>query len=204
MCLELGNLSQINVGRIWPVPTVTLLSPSFTMVSSIWPVPIWPVSYPCSPPLVSNKAGSDPRCAQKKCTPGRVTSFGRPISIYEILRAKLKAVAWIGNGQMTLKVKVSYPHFQYQPVILHNQHHKRVQRCMFGANLMIPVPIRDELSRGQNEFPSILSQNGQNNLKGQSQWPPISIADESIPCCMFGANLEITPQICGEYIVRTR
>ena len=120
------------------------------MVSSIRPIPISvydPFLTLAVHPLVSNKAGSDPRsqslatvfiiifvfpsprppslykeggrgdgntkiiiktvasdCAQKKCTPGRVTSLGRPRSIYEILRAKLNAVSWLGNGQMTLKV----------------------------------------------------------------------------------------------------
>ena len=69
---------------------------------------------------------------------------------------------------------------------------------MFGANLVILVPIYDELSRGQAEFPIILSQNGQNDLEGQGQWPLFSIATESIPWCMFGANLVIPAQIYDE------
>ena len=69
---------------------------------------------------------------------------------------------------------------------------------MFGANLVILVPIYDELSCGQAEFPIILSQNSQNDLEGQGQWTLFSIATESIPWCMFGANLVIPAQIYDE------
>ena len=65
---------------------------------------------------------------------------------------------------------------------------------MFGANLVFLAQIADELSRGQAEFPRILSQNGQNDFEGQAQWPPF----ESIPWCMFDANLEFPAQICEE------
>ena len=73
-----------------------------------------------------------------------------------------------------------------------------ITRCMFGANLVIPALICDELSCGQTKFPRILSQNGQNDLEGQGQWPPFSIPAESIPWCLFGANLVIPAQICDE------
>ena len=53
---------------------------------------------------------------------------------------------------------------------------------------------------GQAEFPGILSQNGQNDLEGQSQWPPLSMPAESIPGCMFGANLMILAQIYDELL----
>ena len=54
--------------------------------------------------------------------------------------------------------------------------------CMFGAILVIPDQICDELLCGQGtvcgrtdgrqaEFPRILSRNGQNDLEGQCQWP---------------------------------
>ena len=69
---------------------------------------------------------------------------------------------------------------------------------MFGANLVILAQIYDELSRGQAGFPRILSQNWQNDLEDHSQWSPFSIAAESIPRCMFGANLVILDQICDE------
>ena len=36
--------------------------------------------------------------------------------------------------KMTLKVKVNYPYFQYQPRV-----------CMVGANLVIPAQICEEL-----------------------------------------------------------
>ena len=55
--------------------------------------------------------------------------------------------------------------------------------------------INYELSHGQAEFPRILSKNGQNDLEGHGQWPPFSIPAESIPGCMFGANLVILAQI---------
>ena len=70
--------------------------------------------------------------------------------------------------------------------------------CMFTANLVILAQICDELSRKQATFPTILSQNGQNDLEGQGQWPPFSIPNKCIPGCMFGANLVILAQICDE------
>ena len=70
--------------------------------------------------------------------------------------------------------------------------------CMFGANLVILAQIYDELLCGQAEIPRILSQNCQNDLEGQGQSPPFSIPAESIPRCMFGANLVIWDQICDE------
>ena len=73
-----------------------------------------------------------------------------------------------------------------------------IHECMLGGNLVILAPICDELSRGQAEFPRILSHNGQNDLEGQGQWPLFSIPAESIPWCMLGANLVIVAQICDE------
>ena len=67
---------------------------------------------------------------------------------------------------------------------------------MFAANLVILAQTRDELSRGQAEFPRILSQKGQNDLDGQ--WPLFSIPAESILWCMVGENLVIPAQICDE------
>ena len=69
---------------------------------------------------------------------------------------------------------------------------------MFGANLVILAEICDELSHRQAKFPRILSQNGQNDLEGQGQWSPFSIPTESVPWCMFGANLVIPAQMCDE------
>ena len=71
--------------------------------------------------------------------------------------------------------------------------------CVFGANLLILAQIYHELLLGQAEFLRIPSQNGQNDLEGQGQWPPFSIPTESIPGCMFGANLVIPAQICNEW-----
>ena len=50
---------------------------------------------------------------------------------------------------------------------------KSILWCMYGANLVIPAQIRDELLRGQSEFPRIPSPNDQNDIEGQCQWPPI-------------------------------
>ena len=66
---------------------------------------------------------------------------------------------------------------------------------MFGANLMILAQIYELLSHRNVKFPRIPSQNDQNDLESHSQWPPFSIPAESIPECMFGANLVILAQI---------
>ena len=71
---------------------------------------------------------------------------------------------------------------------------------MFGAHLVIVAQICDVLSHGQAKFPWILSQNGQNDLKGQGQWPPFSIIAEGIPGCMFCANFVILAHIYDELL----
>ena len=76
---------------------------------------------------------------------------------------------------------------------------KTIPWCMFGANLVIPAQIWDELLRGQAEFPRILCQTGQNDFEGQYQWPLFSIPAESKPWCTFGANVWILAQICDEF-----
>ena len=56
-----------------------------------------------------------------------------------------------------------------------------------------------KLSWRQVKFHRILIQNGQNDLEGQGHWPPCSlISAESVPGCMFGANLMIPAQIFDE------
>ena len=69
---------------------------------------------------------------------------------------------------------------------------------MFGANFVILAQICGELSCGQAEFPRILSQNGQNDLEGQGQWPSFSKPADSISGYMFGANLVIPAQTSDE------
>ena len=69
---------------------------------------------------------------------------------------------------------------------------------MFGANLVILAQICDDLWHGLVKFPRILSQNDQNDLEDQGQWRLFSKPTESIPGCMFGANLVIPAQICDE------
>ena len=73
---------------------------------------------------------------------------------------------------------------------------------MFGTNLVIATQIHYKLSRGQNEFPRILNQNGKNDLEGQGQWPLFSIPTPTIPGCMSGANFVILTQICDELACR--
>ena len=46
---------------------------------------------------------------------------------------------------------------------------------------------------------TILSQNGQNDLENQSQWLLFSIPNESIPGCMFGAQLVIPDKSVMSY-----
>ena len=75
---------------------------------------------------------------------------------------------------------------------------KIIARCIFGAHLVILSQIHWKLSHRQAKFPKILSQNGRHDLEGQSQWPPFSIPAESIPGCIFDANLVILAQICDE------
>ena len=118
---------------------------------------------------------------------GRVAPLGRPISVY---KSDVECHFVSVNGQMALKVKVNASHFQYQTA--------RIPRCIFGANLVILAQIHQKLLRGQAEILRILSQNGQNDLEGQGQWPPLSIPAESITECMFGANLVILAQIHDE------
>ena len=86
-------------------------------------------------------------------------------------------------------------HSQWPPFSIRAE---RIPRCIFGANLVILAQIHYKLSCRQAKFPRIPSQNGQNVLEGQGQWPPFSILANSIPGCMFGANLVILAQICDE------
>ena len=94
------------------------------------------------------------------------------------------------NGQNDLDGQCLWPPFSIQA--------DSIPGCMFGANLVILAQICDESSRGRAKFPKILSQNGQNDLEGQGEWPPFSIPAESIPGRMFGANLVIPAQTCDE------
>ena len=98
------------------------------------------------------------------------------------------------NGQNDLEDQGQWPPFSIPA--------ESIPWCMLGANSVILAQICDELSCGQAEFPTILSQNGQNDLESQGQWPPFSIPVESIPGCMFGANLAILAQICDELSCR--
>ena len=85
--------------------------------------------------------------------------------------------------------ELSYGQAEFPRILSQNGHHdlESQSQCppfsmptdsipgyMFGANLVILTQICDELSYGQAEFPRILSQNGQNDLEGQGQWPPFS------------------------------
>ena len=74
-----------------------------------------------------------------------------------------------------------------------------------GANKQRPIIlalIDYKLSCRQAKFPRILSPDGQNDLEGQSQWPPFSIPAKRIPGCIFRTNLMIPAQICNELSCR--
>ena len=96
------------------------------------------------------------------------------------------------NGQNHLEVQGQWPPFSIPA--------RSIPGCMFGTKLVILAHSCKELSCGQAKFPKILSQNGKNDLKGQDQWSPFSTPAESIPWCMFGANLVILAQICDELL----
>ena len=63
---------------------------------------------------------------------------------------------------------------------------------------MILAQISLKLLCGQAEILRILSQNGQNDIEGQGQWPPFSKPAESIPERIFCANLVTLAQIYYE------
>ena len=75
---------------------------------------------------------------------------------------------------------------------------ERIQRCTFGANLVILAQINCKLSRGKTKFPRILNQNGQHDHDFKVNDLHYKIPAESIPCCMFGANLVILDELCDE------
>ena len=109
----------------------------------------------------------------------------------ELLRGQAEFARILSqNGQNDLEGQGQWPIFSIRD--------KGITRCMFVANLVIPAQICVELLRGPAKFPIILSQNGQNELEGQGQWPLFSIPTESIPWCMFGAILMILAEICDE------
>ena len=66
---------------------------------------------------------------------------------------------------MTLRVKANDLNFQYKMPVSHDT-------CLVQI-LVIRAQICDELC-GQAEFPRILSQNCQNDIEVQGQWPPFS------------------------------
>ena len=78
---------------------------------------------------------------------------------------------------------------------INREYHRMHAWCKFGDS---SPNLGRVISRRQAEFPTIPSQNGQNDLEGQGQWPPFSIPAKGIPGCMFGANLVIPAQTCDE------
>ena len=81
---------------------------------------------------------------------GLVALLHRPRSVY---RSNVECSFLSRNdGQMTLKIKVNDPHFQYQQII---------STCIFGANLVILDLICYTLSHRQVQFLRNPNQNGQ-------------------------------------------
>ena len=114
---------------------------------------------------------------------------GSSPNLWRVIAAKFPRIL-SQNGQNDLEGQGQWPPFS-KPA-------ESIPGYMFGANLVILAQIYDELSCWEAKFPRILSQNGQNDLEGQGLWPPFSIPAETIPWCMFGANLVIPAQICDE------
>ena len=109
----------------------------------------------------------------------------------ELSRAQAKFPRILSQHcQNDLEDQGHWPSFSIPP--------ESISRCVFGANLVIKAQICDKLLGGQAKFLRMLSQKWQNDLEGQSQWPSFFIPTESIPRCMFGANLVILAQICDE------
>ena len=109
----------------------------------------------------------------------------------EVSRGKAKFPRILSqNGQNDPEGQGQWPPFSVPA--------KSIPGYMFGANLVILAQICDELLFGKAKFSRMLSQNGQNDVDGQGQWPPFSIPAESIPGDMFDANLAIPAQICDE------
>ena len=94
------------------------------------------------------------------------------------------------NGQNDIEGQGQWPSFSMPT--------KSISRCMFGANLVTLAQICDESSHRQIKFPTILSQNCQNDLESQGQWPSFSIPAESIPRWIFGVYLVSIAQTCDE------
>ena len=107
---------------------------------------------------------------ENKITLGCATPLGR---LRSVCKSEMAKWHW-RSGQ--------WSHFQFQP------------RYSQGTYL---VQIWWLLWR-QIKVPRILSQNNQNDLECQGQWPPFSITLESILECMSRANLLIQTEICDE------
>ena len=117
---------------------------------------------------------------------GRVIPLGRPKSVYKGNVERRFLEFWVEMAKWPQRSRSFSRPAEW------------ISRCIFTTNLMILAQIHFKLSRGQAKFPKIYSQNGQNDLEGQGQWPPFSIPAESITGCMFGANLVNPDQICDK------
>ena len=77
---------------------------------------------------------------------------------------------------------------------------ERVPRYTFSANLEILARILVELLCGHARFCKNWSVKVQNDLEGQGQSTPFSIASERVPRYTFSANLEILARILVELL----
>ena len=126
---------------------------------------------------------TNPRNQNTRARLGRVTPLGRPRSVY---KSDVECRFFSQNGKGPWRSRSMTFILSYQ------------LRESQDAYLVILAHIHYKLLYGQAKFPRILSQNCQNNLEGQGQWPPFSISAESISGCMFAANLVILSRICDE------
>ena len=90
--------------------------------------------------------------------------------LVQYTRATFNAVSWI-------KMMAKWPWRSRSMTAIYNINWEN-PRCIFGINLVILAQIHYKLTYRQLKFPRILSQNRQNGLEDQSQWPPLSIVSQ--------------------------
>ena len=119
----------------------------------------------------------------------RVTPLSRSRSVYKNDVERRFLESWDEMAKWLWRSRSMSPVF--------NTSQKNIKMHIW-CKLVILAQILYTLLRRQTKFPRILSQNGQNDPEGQGQRPLYSIPAESIPWCMFGANLVFPTQICDE------
>ena len=111
-------------------------------------------------------------------SPQPENAYGESERLGLYTRVTLNAASWVEMAKQTWRSR------SIDPIFNNNWEYPRLHVwCKFGdssPNLWRVIAQTTQISR-------ILSENGQNDLGCQGQWPPLSIPAESIPDCMFGA-----------------